>query len=78
MKAAPMRITRLSVYQVDLPVPGEPYYLSGGREYRTFDSTLVALETDTGLTGWGEALTRFGLSITGRPSATSAAAPAAS
>jgi L-alanine-DL-glutamate epimerase-like enolase superfamily enzyme len=50
-----MRITRISVYRAELPVPGEGYRLSGGRIFRSLDSTLVALETDQGgHLGWGE------------------------
>ena len=50
-----MRITRLSVYQIDLPLR-DPYWLSGGRlKFDVLDATLIKLETDSGLTGWGEA-----------------------
>ncbi|MEL7026373.1 MAG: enolase C-terminal domain-like protein [Pseudomonadota bacterium] len=49
-----MRITRISVYQVDLPLE-HPYWLSGGRlKFETLDATFVRLETDEGLIGWGE------------------------
>lgn len=49
-----MKITRLTVYQVDLPLE-HPYWLSGGRlKFEVLDATLVKLETDAGLTGWGE------------------------
>ncbi|MEX3015433.1 mandelate racemase/muconate lactonizing enzyme family protein [Gymnodinialimonas hymeniacidonis] len=49
-----MKITRITVYQVDLPLE-HPYWLSGGRlKFECLDATLVKLETDTGLTGWGE------------------------
>ncbi len=49
-----MKITRISVYQADLPVPGGAYHMSGGRAYPALDSTLVKMETDEGLEGWGE------------------------
>ncbi len=50
-----MKITRLSVYQRDLPLR-EPYWLSGGRlRFDVLDATFVKIETDAGLTGWGEA-----------------------
>ena len=49
-----MQITRVTVYQIDLPLPGKPYYLSGGRVFETLDSTVVAIETDGGIAGWGE------------------------
>ena len=49
-----MRITRISVYQVDLPLAEGPYNWSGGNTVETFDSTIVRLETDEGLAGYGE------------------------
>ncbi|MEM6373629.1 MAG: enolase C-terminal domain-like protein [Pseudomonadota bacterium] len=49
-----MRITRITVFQIDLPLE-HPYWLSGGRlKFETLDATLVKIETDAGLTGWGE------------------------
>ena len=49
-----MKITRISVYQIDLPLE-HPYWLSAGRlKFETLDATLVKIETDAGLTGWGE------------------------
>ncbi len=48
-----MRINRITVYRVVLPLPGKPYHLSGGRVFETLDSTVVAIETDGGVTGWG-------------------------
>lgn len=54
-----MKIKRIDVHQVDLPYSGGVYLLSGGREYRSFDATIVRIETDTGLEGWGES-TPFG------------------
>jgi len=49
-----MKITRISVYQKDLPL-SDPYWLSGGRlKFEVLDATFVKLETDAGITGWGE------------------------
>jgi L-alanine-DL-glutamate epimerase-like enolase superfamily enzyme len=49
-----MRISRIRVYQVDLPLK-KPYYLSGGKlRFDGLDSTMVSVETDAGVTGWGE------------------------
>jgi len=49
-----MKITKLSVFQKDLPL-SQPYFLSGGRlRYDVLDATFVKVETDEGLTGWGE------------------------
>ena len=54
-----MKITSISVFQVDLPFSGGIYRLSGGREYRDFDATVLRIDTDAGLEGWGES-TPFG------------------
>ncbi len=49
-----MKITAISVYQIDLPLE-HPYWLSGGRlKFEVLDATLVKLETDAGINGWGE------------------------
>ena len=49
-----MKITAITVYQVDLPLE-KPYWLSGGRlKFDRLDATLVKLDTDAGVTGWGE------------------------
>jgi len=49
-----MKITRISVYQVDLPLE-HPYWLSGGRlKFEVLDATFVKIETDEGFIGWGE------------------------
>ena len=49
-----MKITRITVYHVDLPLE-HPYWLSGGRlKFESLDATFVKLETDAGITGWGE------------------------
>jgi cis-L-3-hydroxyproline dehydratase len=49
-----MHITAIRAYQIDLPLHEGSYKWSGGNEVAVFDSTVVAVETDTGLTGWGE------------------------
>lgn len=54
-----MKISQIDVYQVDLPYAGGTYRLSGGREYTSFDATIVRITTDTGITGFGES-TPFG------------------
>ena len=49
-----MKITRITVWQADLPL-SRPYWLSGGRlKFDTLDSTFVRIDTEEGLTGWGE------------------------
>lgn len=49
-----MKITRISAYQIDLPLKEGSYKWSGGKSVDLFDSTLVEVETDTGLVGYGE------------------------
>ena len=49
-----MRITRITVFHRDLALE-HPYWLSGGRlKFEVLDATFVKLETDEGITGWGE------------------------
>ncbi len=49
-----MKITRLLAYQVDLPLREGRYAWSGGKSVDVFDSTVVRIETDAGVTGHGE------------------------
>ena len=50
-----MRISRISVWQMELPLH-TPYFLSGGRlRFDSLDSTIIRIDTDEGLSGWGEA-----------------------
>ena len=48
------RITRIQAFQVDLPLHEGSYKWSGGKSVEVFDSTVVAIETDAGITGHGE------------------------
>jgi len=49
-----MKITQITVYRADLPLE-HPYWLSGGRlKFEVLDATLVKIDTDVGITGWGE------------------------
>ncbi len=49
-----MKITSISVYPFELPLQ-RPYRLSGGRLLlERLDSTFVRLDTDAGISGWGE------------------------
>ena len=52
-------ISKIEVYQVDLPYSGGEYRLSGGRTFRSFDATIVGITDDQGRQGWGES-TPFG------------------
>ena len=49
-----MRITRISAYAVGLRFREGTIRMSGGRSVSTHDSTLVRIQTDAGLAGWGE------------------------
>ena len=49
-----MRIERIRAYKVDLPLVEGSYNWSGGKSVSVFDSTIVEVVTDAGITGWGE------------------------
>jgi cis-L-3-hydroxyproline dehydratase len=49
-----MRITKISAFKIDLPLHEGSYKWSGGNSVAVFDSTVVAVETDAGVTGFGE------------------------
>ena len=49
-----MRISGIKAYRVELPLHEGAYRWSGGNVVRVFDSTVVAVETDQGVTGYGE------------------------
>jgi cis-L-3-hydroxyproline dehydratase len=49
-----MRITRIVAHRVELPLHETTYKWSGGKSVTVFDSTIVGVETDTGLIGYGE------------------------
>ncbi len=49
-----MNITRILAYRVELPLHETTYKWSGGKSVTTFDSTIVRVETDSGLAGHGE------------------------
>jgi L-alanine-DL-glutamate epimerase-like enolase superfamily enzyme len=49
-----MRIVGISAYRVELPLHEGSYKWSGGNSVDIFDSTVVAVATDSGITGYGE------------------------
>ena len=49
-----MKIAAISVYQVDLPLKEGRYSWADGKYVEVFDSTVVEIETDSGLQGAGE------------------------
>lgn len=48
-----MRITRIRLWTVPL-TSHETYYMASGKTCATVDTVVLALDTNTGLTGWGE------------------------
>ncbi|HCS55270.1 MAG TPA: mandelate racemase, partial [Planctomycetaceae bacterium] len=49
-----MKISCISAYQVNLPLKEGSYKWSGGKSVSVFDSTIVCVETDCGMKGYGE------------------------
>ena len=49
-----MKITGIRAFQVDLPLHEGTYKWSGGNSVDVFDSTVVVVDTDSGLSGYGE------------------------
>lgn len=49
-----LQITRIFAHRVELPLVEGRYSWSGGKSVSTFDSTVVGVETDNGLVGYGE------------------------
>lgn len=49
-----MKISRIFAHRVDLPLIEGSYHWSGGKSVSVFDSTIVGVETDQGVIGYGE------------------------
>lgn len=49
-----MKIHRIDVYQVNLPLREGCYNWSGGKSVSIFDSSIVAVSTNDGIVGYGE------------------------
>jgi L-alanine-DL-glutamate epimerase-like enolase superfamily enzyme len=49
-----MKIVRIFAHRVELPLKEGRYSWSGGKSVDVFDSTIVGVETNTGLIGYGE------------------------
>jgi L-alanine-DL-glutamate epimerase-like enolase superfamily enzyme len=47
-----MKIAKISLYQVDLPLK-EGSYSWSNQTFSAFDSTIVVVQTDSGLEGYG-------------------------
>jgi L-alanine-DL-glutamate epimerase-like enolase superfamily enzyme len=49
-----VKIARIDVWKIELPLREGSYKWSSGRSVEVFDATLVRIETEDGLHGWGE------------------------
>lgn len=49
-----MKIARILAYRVELPLHETTYKWSGGKSVTVFDSTIVRVDTDEGVSGYGE------------------------
>lgn len=49
-----MRISAIKVYQIDLPLKEGRYAWADGKYVEVFDSTVVQVDTDEGISGFGE------------------------
>ena len=49
-----MKISRIFAHRVELPLGEGTYNWSGGKSVAVFDSTLVGVETECGMIGYGE------------------------
>lgn len=49
-----MKITNVQIFQVDLPLYEGNYSWSEGKSVDVFDSTVVQIDTDAGISGFGE------------------------
>ena len=49
-----MKIARIFAHRVELPLVEGSYKWSGGKSVAVFDSTIVGVETDCGVVGYGE------------------------
>jgi cis-L-3-hydroxyproline dehydratase len=50
------RIRRITGYKLSVPLKEGTYTMSGGRALEAFDSTVVCIETESGIEGWGEVI----------------------
>ncbi len=49
-----MKISKVEIFQLEMPIVGGEFKQSGGRVWRVLDSTVLRVTTDSGLEGWGE------------------------
>ena len=56
----PMKIKKIEAKWIHVPIPEEQQHVSDFGKIASFDSTLVRVETDCGIVGWGEAKEEVG------------------
>jgi L-alanine-DL-glutamate epimerase-like enolase superfamily enzyme len=49
-----MRITSVQAWWVQIPIEESRQHVSDFGRLRTFDSAILRIDTDAGITGWGE------------------------
>src|SRR5438105_11252570 len=55
-----MKIKSVEAYWVHIPIPPDRQHVSDFGRTLSFDGTLVRIDTECGLTGWGEAKAQVG------------------
>jgi L-alanine-DL-glutamate epimerase-like enolase superfamily enzyme len=55
-----MKIKSVEAFWVHIPIPPERQHTSDFGRTLSFDGTLVRIDTECGLTGWGEAKAQVG------------------
>jgi len=51
-----MKITKITAFRVALPLREGSYMWSGGKGVTEYDSTIVRIDTNEGVSGWGESV----------------------
>ena len=59
-----MKIEKIEATWVSIPIAAERQHKSDFGQIRTFDSAIVRIDTDQGITGWGEGKNAAGSSGT--------------
>ena len=55
-----MKIKSVEAYWVHIPIPPERQHVSDFGKTLSFDGTIVRIDTECGITGWGEAKAQVG------------------
>src|SRR5919201_956165 len=59
-KQSAMKIKSVAAFWVHIPIPPERQHTSDFGRTLSFDGTLVRIDTECGITGWGEAKAQVG------------------